>query len=385
MNPKKETTKKESSGKSILNIILNRTTKAVTRFSLPVLLIAIILAGLGFYTDSKIGIETDIESFMPQDMPALTDIRIVRDNLGSTDQVVLYMNQDNIINETTIHYIRDLTVDINNKYSDIVVDVKSIDALVEGLSPTDSLVFESYRETIDNLPEQQSALFINEAENETVNLLNIMHLDIESLQSFIESLKADLAEAPLSIDVTGKSVLDIELVKGLTSGRITMTLLGLGLVFVALLIVYRNLFKALMPIIPVSMILGMSSGLMYILGIDYTPITSTLAALVLGMGTEITVMLMERYIEERNLGKRKQEAIIHSTAMIGKAIVASGLTTVGGFSVLMLSDFPILKDFGLMTVINISLALLSTFIILPPILTLFDKLLIGRKGVAGGQ
>ena len=65
--------------------------------------------------------------------------------------------------------------------------------------------------------------------------------------------------------------------------------------------------------------------------------------------------------------------------MIGKAIVASGLTTVGGFSVLMLSDFVILKDFGLMTVINISLALLSTFIILPPIITLFDRFLLSRK------
>lgn len=117
---------------------------------------------------------------------------------------------------------------------------------------------------------------------------------------------------------------------------------------------------------------------MYLLGIDYTPITSTLGALVLGMGTEMTVMLMERYIEERGTGKNKSEAMIYSVTMIGKAIVASGLTTVGGFSVLMLSDFIILKDFGLMTVINISLALFSTFVILPPILAILDRFIIPR-------
>ena len=68
--------------------------------------------------------------------------------------------------------------------------------------------------------------------------------------------------------------------------------------------------------------------------------------------------------------------------MIGKAIVASGLATVSGFSVLILSDFVILKDFGIMTVINISLALLSTFVILPPILTIFDRLLFSKKEIA---
>ncbi|CZR75347.1 efflux transporter, putative, hydrophobe/amphiphile efflux-3 (HAE3) family [Clostridioides difficile] len=59
--------------------------------------------------------------------------------------------------------------------------------------------------------------------------------------------------------------------------------------------------------------------------------------------------------------------------------MASGLTTVGGFSVLMLSEFVILKDFGLMTVINILLALLSTFIILPPILSICDRFLLSKK------
>ncbi|WP_312713070.1 MMPL family transporter, partial [Proteiniclasticum ruminis] len=129
----------------------------------------------------------------------------------------------------------------------------------------------------------------------------------------------------------------------------------------------------------VLVIIGISSGLMYYLGIQYTPITATIGALVLGMGVEMTIMLTERYLEERLMGKGKKEAMIHGVSTIGKAIVASGLTTVGGFSVLMLSDFVILKDFGLMTVINISLALLSTLVVLPPVLVLFDRFLFSKK------
>src|SRR5699024_7555120 len=140
--------------------------------------------------------------------------------------------------------------------------------------------------------------------------------------------------APMQMPVTGKSVLDVEMVHGLTSGRIQMTLLGLALVFAALLIIYRNFFKALIPVFPVVLIVGISSGVTYLLGIQFTPITSTLGALVLGMGTEMTVMLLEGYIEERKTGQDKMESMITAVNKIGKAIIASGFTTVGGFSVL---------------------------------------------------
>ena len=124
------------------------------------------------------------------------------------------------------------------------------------------------------------------------------------------------------------------------------------------------------------------------LGIKFTPITATMGALVLGMGTEMTVMLLERYLEERKTGKEKLEAMIITVTRIGKAIVASGLTTIGGFSVLMASQFIILRDFGLMTVVNITLALLSTFIVLPPLILLLDRFLLSKKEkriIANGQ
>ena len=224
-------------------------------------------------------------------------------------------------------------------------------------------------------------MFVNEGNTESVILLNIRHLAIDDLREFILQLKDDLADTPMKVQITGKSVLDVEMVNGLTSGRVKMTIIGLALVFAALFVIYKNPFKALIPILPVDMSIGMSGGIMYLLNIKYTPITATLGALVLGMGTEMTVMLLERYLEERKSGKDKLESMMITVMMIGKAIVASGLTTIGGFSVLMASEFIILRDFGFMTVINIALALFSTFIVLPAILLLLDRFIISRDEV----
>ena len=86
-------------------------------------------------------------------------------------------------------------------------------------------------------------MFVNEGNTESVILLNIRHLAIDELREFILQLKADLADAPMKVQITGKSVLDVEMVNGLTSGRVKMTIIGLALVFASLVVIYKNPFK----------------------------------------------------------------------------------------------------------------------------------------------
>lgn len=378
--PSKKTIEKVSEGKeTALDKILKFSTKKVIKFTIPILIVVLVLSASGFLVDKNVGVETDIETFMPQDMEALVDIHTIRDQVGSTDQIIIYMKDDNILSEENVNWVLEKTESIKESYSDKVVGVKSYDTLVNNIAADQTLSYEQFIETINLLPEEQLAMFINADHNESIIILNITHLATDELQTFITDLKADVNDSDMEILITGKSALDVEMVNGLTSGRVRMTIIGLILVFAALLVIYKNVFKALIPLIPVGLIIGMSSGIMYLLNIKFTPITATLGALVLGMGTEMTVMLLERYLEERRAGKEKVDAMIITVTKIGKAIVASGLTTIGGFSVLMASQFIILRDFGFMTVINITLALLSTFIVLPPLIILLDRFLFSRK------
>lgn len=376
----KKTSKYDNGKQTRLDKILKATTRFVLKYSIFIIILSIALAGFGFSVDNKIGVETDIETFMPQDMAALSDIHEIRNVVGSTNQMAIYMEDTNILTEANINWIDSITGNITNQFGDKVVDVKSISTLV-GKMTDETLTFDEYIDVVGDIPKEQRKMFLNEQGDKSVILLNISHMSTEDLQEFVSDLKQTVKGAPMGVEVTGKSVLDVEMVKGLTEGRVKMTVIGLALVFMALLLVYRNIVKAFIPIFPIILIIGMSAGIMYFLGIKYTPITATLGALVLGMGAEMTIMMLERYIEERLEGKEKIDAILITVSKIGKATVASGLTTIGGFSVLMASKFVILKDFGLMTVINISLALISTFIILPTIIILLDRFIISKKAL----
>ena len=364
---------------TIIDKFLKSSTLFISKHKVLVIILAVVLAGFGLFADSKVGVETDIETFMPQDMEALADIHLIRDIVGSTNQMAILMEGENLLSKENVEWTRAAIKDMENKFPEKIVDIKSIDNLVSNIEDTEGLPHSEYLDIVEDFPESQRKMFINNEQDKAVVLMNIEHMPTEDLQDFVLGIEEILKDSPMKLSITGKSALDVEMVKGLTEGRIQMTLLGIGLVFLALVLIYRNIFKAFSAIFPIILIVGMSGGIMYILGLKYTPITATLGALILGMGTEMTIILLERYLEERKLGKEKLDAILVSVNKVGKATVASGLTTVGGFSVLMLSKFVILKDFGLMTVINISLALLSTFIILPAIILLMDRFLFSKR------
>ncbi|WP_440896995.1 hydrophobe/amphiphile efflux-3 (HAE3) family transporter [Amphibacillus sp. Q70] len=365
---------------TLIDKMLGATGKIVIKSAPIILIISIALSGIGFIADTKVGVETDIETFMPQDMDALHDIHYIRDIVGSTNQMVILMEDDNLLSEENLQWMRNIVDEVESEFSERIVDIKFIDHTVEHISPVEELNVSDYTNIIkEDIPEAQRRMFINDEMDKGVILMNVEHMATEELQEFVEDMDHILKDAPIKTSITGKSVLDVEMVKGLTGGRLRMTIIGLALVFAALLLLYRSFFKALVAVLPVILIVGMSGGIMNLLGLKYTPITATLGALILGMGTEMTIMLLERYLEERNLGKEKEEAMATAIKNIGRATVASGLTTVGGFSVLMTSKFVILQDFGLMTVINISLALIATFVILPSLIWIFDRFIIKER------
>ena len=377
-HPVKAIIKKENQNNNF-DRFFNWMTRLTLKLSIPILLTVLFLAGYGIYVDNKVGVETDIETFMPQNLPALIDIHKIRDAVETTDQIAIYLKDDTILSESNLLWIDSKVQSLTSKYSNEIVSIKSLSSLLSTLGADETTSYDEKMDLMSDLPTTQRAMFVNVDENESLILLNIKHLSTEASKALIQDIQTDLADAPVEVQLTGKTVMDVEMVEGLTSGRITMTLLGLGLVFMALLIIYRNLFKALIPIIPVVLIIGISSLVMEGMNIDFTPITATLGALVLGMGSEMTIMVMERYLEEREIGLTKQDAMSLSIQKIGKAVLASGLTTIGGFAVLLFSDFVILQDFGFMTVVNISLALLSTFIVLPPLIVLFDRFLVKKE------
>lgn len=340
------------------------------KFKYVILFVAMILAGLGIYFDLDAKAETNLENFMPQDSEALEDIRTLREIIGSTEQIAIMIQDDDVLTQRSLELVSDIELLIKTDYQERVIETQSLTTLLS-YSGIDS--YEGDLDgALDNLPKDQVKLFINDARTMMVINLSLHDMSDETFEQFLTDLSYDITmtNANQMISITGQSVIDNEMMKALTTGRYEMTIIGLSLIFVTLLIIYKSFYRAILPILPVILIVGWSGLVMSLFGIAYTPLTATLGALIMGIGTEFTVLIIERYEEELETSASSGEAIQNALSKMANPILVSSLTTMGGFSALILSDFVILSNFGIMTLVNLSLALLSTFIVLPTIMAI---------------
>jgi hypothetical protein len=94
--------------------------------------------------------------------------------------------------------------------------------------------------------------------------------------------------------------------------------------------------------------------------------------LVIATCTEFSVLIMARFLEERQRGLEPHEASEQAARRTGRAFFTSALTTIGGFAVLIGSALPLLRDFGIIVTLNVAIALLAALVAMPPILQWAD-------------
>ena len=334
---------------------------------------------VGLIADESVGVQTDTQSFVPQDMPALLDLNHLKKIMGGTEELNLIIKVNDNADPNILKWIDKFSGHESNR-----AHIYSASSIVTLVKQYNGGTIPDSRDEIEaiygKIPESQKSQYLY---GKHMLLLNFnignanKDIKVTGIQDLTNIVKQDIQwmQAPpgTSVTITGGSVVYTEVIGALTSGRIEMTYIGLFLVLGGLLVVYRDWLKALVPIIPMFMVTGWSGLVMTYLKLDYTPMTATLGALILGIGCEYSILMMERYFEEKDEGASPLEAIHKTAASIGAALIASGATVVFGFAALIASPFPLTSNFGLVTVIDILLVLVATFTVFPPLIIVLDS------------
>ncbi len=105
---------------------------------------------------------------------------------------------------------------------------------------------------------------------------------------------------------------------------------------------------------------------------------STSAAVVmclcLGIIVDDTVHFLSKYLYfKRSTGKSTQEAIVYAFNTVGVALIITSLVLFAGFMVLSFSHFAPTWEAGMLVSVTIAMALIGDFLMLPPLLMIFDK------------
>lgn len=125
---------------------------------------------------------------------------------------------------------------------------------------------------------------------------------------------------------------------------------------------------------PIVVTLALLVATMRFLGIPFNALTATILAVTIGLGVDYSVHATHRFIDEYEESNDVHSALQTTLRGTGGALTGSMLTTGAGTGALVLAITSILGQFGTLMLISVGYALLTTVVVLPPTVVVWERL-----------
>ncbi|HET6950601.1 MAG TPA: hydrophobe/amphiphile efflux-3 (HAE3) family transporter [Acidimicrobiales bacterium] len=354
---------------------VRRLSSLPARVAVPLLVAAAAIVGAGLVAEAGLTIQTDPERWIDQDGRAVTDLEALREGTGFSSELTILVEADDVTDPAIVEWMNRFGSEAVDRHP-ALLRATSLPAIASGVHGSVA-GGDDVRQLLTVASEDISRTFVSPDRTQANLVFPIAPVSLDEREALLDELETELRGdlAPpsgVAASATGLAVNGIELVNGLEDGRGTLSLIALAFVLAWLLVAQRDPVRSVLILVPVITAVGLSSLAIRVLGIDLTPLTTVAGPLVIAVGTEFSVLVVARYAEERARGSAPREAVTSGVPRIGRAFVASGLTLIGGFGVLAFSAMPLLRDFGVVVALDVLFALVSTLVVLPPLLVWSD-------------
>jgi len=197
--------------------------------------------------------------------------------------------------------------------------------------------------------------------------------DMTFARELVTSINQARRGAKVSISCAGahiSAVLDEAEMKSNIFACILSSLLVVLAIFYA---VYRRILPTLLLplIIAVGVALAMGTAGLILPSIHL--ISFAFMALIIGLGTDYSIHLYDRFHSERATGRGTDEALQLAVVDTGHSLFTAATTTAVPFLALMISDVRALSELGLLVGLGVVFSLYTTFFFLPPLLVFMER------------
>ncbi len=353
-----------------------------------VLAVGLALAVMGWGLDTQTRVETDITKLVPQNMASLRNLNTLEHASGVGGEIDMLVSSKNLTKQKTIEWMSSYESAVLKRFGYTATrgcgqaqlcPAFSLPDLFGGSGGTGAtkLTQAEVNALLRAIPAYFSQEVIAPGHQVATLAFGIRLMSLAQQQQTIEGMRAALhPPAGVSVQLVGLPVLAAQADAQVASVWRRMLTLLVGLVAVGLVLLagFRgDGRRALAPLLPVALATGWSALVVFVLRVPLNPMSVTLGALVLAVATEFSVLLAERCRQERVAGASLVEALRHAYRRTGRAVVASGVTAIAGFGVLALSDIQMLRDFGIVTLIDLSVSLVGVLLALPASLLVVER------------
>ena len=375
--------------------------KWVTRRPAPYI-VAVILVTIGLgYAATGLKSEFSIKDILPRGGSVLEDMNTLEASGGGSTEIASLLIKAEVTDSRTLLNLHDLTAafddelrrpqaaagPIQGSYEALVHDWTDdsgepgdkydpeLAALFREAAPGVELDPALMQEFVDKLVAREPGLarfLINDPEGIDTMLLQFpTYLGFpEQTRNIQEETEAlwfgdDSAVTATSDSINSVAVTD-QISGGQTQAISTTIAVALGILSIFFWVTLRQPALGIVAVGPIVFVLICVLGTMALLNIPYTPVTSIITALSIGVGVDYTIHVIHRYREEFSRLRNPEKAAVQTLATTDSALLGSALTTAFGFGVLIASPLLASQQFGITATITIVYSLIVSILVVLP-------------------
>ncbi|MCX7949530.1 MAG: MMPL family transporter [Treponemataceae bacterium] len=188
----------------------------------------------------------------------------------------------------------------------------------------------------------------------------------------------DRFPADVTIEVGGTALIEGSLNNLVVQSQLVSIAVSLLLVFGILTFYYRSAIAGLIGLVPLSISSLINFAFMSFFGIKLNIATALVASVSVGIGIDYTIHYLAAYHHEWLRHGGDPDFLRRTFLSSGKAIIFNAASVGAGFAVLMLSQFNILADLGLLYALTMATSAFAALTVLPVLLQIFKPAFITR-------
>lgn len=330
---------------------------------------AIVLGILGAIVGRDLKMDRSLERLFAANDPLLVPYNKLQKAFGQ-HQIVLAIYRDEQLSSTaSLARVKQLA-DEAGKIRGVVSVVSIHD--VPGLLEDDGTAIKS-----DDRAAMLKSVFAGYTHNETLDAAGIICLIGKSSESSTPTREtlADLRELvdPLPGGaLIGEPVLIGEAFDLLEADGRRLNTWCLALLLATIYACFRQVRWLVLPLVLVQVTLALTRGLLVLLDLELSMISSMLAAIVTVVGIAAVMHVIVRYRDARLAGYEPRQALLRAGELVAAPLFYACLTDALGFAALMTSSVKPVVDFGLMMAIG-SMMVLVVIALVSPAIVLYSR------------
>ncbi len=324
----------------------------------------------------QIQLQTDFQSSLPDDIPAIEAQDKVESNFGSPDSIIVLFETDKTQLEEK--YVTDVRDPRMIRTLNFLEDELQNEPAISSVNSMAMLFNENpeSKEQVKNLLGGSSASFTNRDYTATTMYIQLSNeMTEENIKHATEVIQENIEQSPkypgIDVQTTGVPVMRSVLSEVLISDTVTIIAIASLLIWVLLMAV-RGLVYGTATFAPLFVGLLWAMGAMGLLGIPMTIATIAIGSMLLGLGVEYGSFIAERIVEETN-ERGIEQGIMTAVPNTGRAILGSSTTDLVGFLALLLASISFMRDLGLTLALGEGLTLMAALLLTPALIVKYER------------